>query len=106
VDTPISISPGGEIDPTITRRWILFYDYVTENLVERRAPHRPVHIDMVREWTADGRMLMGGAVGDPPHSGLLVFTSQEAAEQFAGADPYVESGIVTAWRVEPWNVVS
>jgi uncharacterized protein YciI len=49
---------------------------------------------------------MGGAVGDPPHSGMIVFRRAEDAEAFAGGDPYVESGIVTRWRVEPWTVVT
>ena len=88
----------------ITRRQALFYDYVSEDLVERRAPHRPAHIALVREWMADGRLLMGGALGDPPHGALLVFAS--GAERFVELDPYVSSGIVTAWRVEPWSVVS
>jgi uncharacterized protein len=88
----------------ITRREALFYDYVTEDLIERRAPHRPAHLALVREWMADGRLLMGGALGDPPHGGLLVFASN--AELFVELDPYVASGIVTAWRIEPWNVVS
>jgi uncharacterized protein len=92
----------------ITRRHALIYEYVTENLVERRAPHREEHIGLVREATAAGRMIMAGALGDPPHGGLLIFASDDPsdAEEFARSDPYVRSGIVTAWRVEPWNVVS
>ena len=69
----------------ITPRQALFYDYVSEDLIERRAPHRPAHIGLVREWMADGRLLMGGALGDPPHGALLVFAS--GAERFARARP-------------------
>jgi uncharacterized protein YciI len=96
------------MDVPLTRRWVLFYDYETENLVERRAPHRPAHIGLVREWMADGRLLHGGAVGDPPHGGLLVFAVEDAAavEEFVAQDPYVSNGIVTGHRIEPWNVVS
>ena len=91
----------------ITRRWALFYEYEPEDLVGRRAPHRPAHIGLVREWMADGRLLMGGAIGDPPHGGLLVFAVQDAAEvkAFVDADPYVQAGITEAWRVEPFMVV-
>jgi hypothetical protein len=87
---------------------MLFYDYVEENVIERRAPHRAAHIALVREWMADGRLLMGGALGDPPHGGALVFAVDDPAEveRFVAADPYVQGGVVTAWRVEPWNVVS
>jgi uncharacterized protein YciI len=85
----------------------LFYDYVP-NIVERRAPHREAHLALYRRWQEDGRLLMGGAVGDPPHGALIVFTVDDAAEveEFAAADPYVAAGLVTARRVEPWAVVS
>jgi uncharacterized protein len=87
--------------------FVLVYDYVPD-VVERRAPFRPAHLELYREWRADGRLVMGGAVGDPPHGALIVFDveSAEAVEAFAAADPYVQNGIVTARRVEPWAVVS
>lgn len=92
----------------LTRRQALFYDYVTENVLERRAPHRERHIGLVREWLSDGRLLLGGALGDPPHGALLVFAVDDPAEveAFVEQDPYVSSGLVTGYRIEPWNVVS
>ena len=85
----------------------LFYDYV-ENIVERRAPHRPAHLEMYRRWQDDGRLVMGGAIGDPPYGALIVFDVPSSAEveEFAAADPYVVNGLVTGRRVEPWAVVS
>jgi hypothetical protein len=85
---------------------ILFYDYV-DDVLERRAPHREAHLELARRWKQDGRLVAGGAVGDPPHGGVLVFRVDDASEVegFAGEDPYVANGIVTGWRVEPWNVV-
>ena len=84
----------------------LHYDYVPD-IVERRAPFRPAHLELYRRWQADGRLLMGGAVGDPPTGGLIVFTVDDASEveEFAAADPYVVNGLVTARRIEPWAVV-
>ena len=85
----------------------LFYDYV-DNIVERRAPHRPAHLELYGRWREEGRLVMGGAIGDPPHGGLIVFdvAGPEEVEEFAAADPYVSNGLVTARRVEPWAVVS
>jgi uncharacterized protein YciI len=85
----------------------LFYDYV-DNIVERRAPHRPAHLELYHRWREEGRLVMGGAVGDPPHGALIVFDVPSAGEveEFAEADPYVQNGLVTARRVEPWAVVS
>ena len=42
---------------------LLHYDYV-ENVVERRAPHRAEHLELIGAWVADGRVLAGGATGD------------------------------------------
>ena len=85
----------------------LFYDYV-DNVVERRAPHRPAHLELYRRWRGEGRLVMGGALGDPPHGALIVFDVESGAdvEEFAAADPYVLNGIVVERHVEPWAVVA
>ncbi len=95
------------MDVQLQRRWALFYQYVTDNVIERRAPHRPGHIGLVREWMADGRLLQGGALGDPPHGALLVFAVEDRSEveEFVSKDPYVVNGLVTGHRIEPWNIV-
>jgi uncharacterized protein len=86
---------------------VLFYDYVTENVLERRAPYRAEHLELVRRWKEDGRLVMAGALGDPPTGGLLAFKVDDPAEidEFVNADPYVSSGLVTSHRVERWTVV-
>ena len=84
----------------------LFYDYV-EDVLEKRAPFRDAHLAHAREWKDDGRIVMAGALGSPPHGALFVFRVEDPAqiEQFVEADPYVSGEIVTAHRVVPWNVV-
>lgn len=84
----------------------LHYDYVPD-IVERRAPFRPAHLELYRRWRAEGRLLIGGALGDPPTGALIVFTVDSAGEveEFAASDPYVLNGLVTARYVEPWAVV-
>jgi uncharacterized protein len=85
---------------------VLFYDYV-DDIIERRAPHREAHLAHLRRWHDEGRLVMAGALGDPPHGGILVFRVDDPAEEieaFADADPYVAAGLVTDRRVEPWNV--
>jgi uncharacterized protein len=85
---------------------ILLYEYV-ENMLERRAPYREAHLARIYEERDAGRVVMAGAFGDPPHGGAIVFrgTDPEAIEAFVQADPYVEAELVTAWRVESWNLV-
>lgn len=38
------------------RHFVLFYDYVP-GIVERRAPHRPAHLAIYRQWREDGRLV-------------------------------------------------
>jgi uncharacterized protein len=86
---------------------ILFYDYVDE-MLERRAPHREAHLERIRSEKDAGRVVMAGALGDPPHGAAIVFADgvdPSEVEAFAVEDPYVTAGLVTARRVERWNVV-
>ena len=50
---------------------------------------------------------MAGALGNPPDGALIVFRVEDVAtvENFARTDPYVAQGVVTKWRIKPWNVV-
>jgi uncharacterized protein len=85
---------------------ILFYDYV-EGIAERRGPYRDAHLRRIAAEREAGRVVMAGALGDPPHGAAIAFRGVDPAhiEQFAASDPYVEAGLVTARRIEPWNVV-
>jgi uncharacterized protein len=82
---------------------ILFYDYV-EDILDRRAPHRDAHLARIHD---DDRIVMAGPLGDPPRGAAIVFRTAdpEVVERFARDDPYVQAGLVTARRVELWNVV-
>ena len=88
------------------RLFVLHYDYV-EDIVERRAPHRAEHLAYAGRFRDEGRIVMAGAVGDPPHGALFVFRAGDPSEveAFADGDPYVREGLVTGRRVEPWSVV-
>lgn len=87
------------------RLQILRYEYV-DDIVERRAEHRDAHLEAIRRYHADGRIVIAGAVGDPPRSGLIVFRDAADARAFAESDPYVRAGLVTERTIEPWNVVT
>jgi uncharacterized protein YciI len=85
--------------------YLALVDTYVANVLERRAPYRDGHLDLIRAWQADGRIVAAGALGDPPSGALLVFAYAAAVEQYVAADPYVGAGLVTSWRVETWNVV-
>jgi uncharacterized protein YciI len=87
--------------------WLLEYR-VVDDYVERRAAFRDQHLALAWAAHARGELLLGGAVGDPPDSALLVFSadSPAVAEQFAINDPYVVYGLVREWTVRPWHTVA
>jgi hypothetical protein len=92
--------------PSVPQHHILFYEYV-KDVAERRGPHREAHLERIRTEREAGRIVMAGALGDPPHGAAIVFAGvePEQIEAFARDDPYVQAGLVTARRVERWNIV-
>jgi hypothetical protein len=86
--------------------YLLFYD-VVEGYAERRAAFRAAHLALARAAVARGELLLGGALADPVDGAVLLFRGDSAAvaERFAAGDPYVRSGLVTAWRVREWTTV-
>jgi uncharacterized protein YciI len=84
---------------------ILQYEYVPD-IADKRAPHRQAHLDLIAAYHGDGRIVMAGAVGDPPHAGLLIFRTAQEAASFRDADPYGEAGLVVKATIEPWTVVT
>jgi uncharacterized protein YciI len=84
---------------------LLIYEYV-EDIVERRGPHRDAHVELIREYLADGRCVIAGALGAPIHGGLLAFREAADAEAFAAADSFMTAGLIVSSRVEPWALVT
>ncbi len=82
----------------------LFYDYVPD-MLERRKVHREAHLALVRELHAKGRIVLAGAFA-PVDGALIVFRAEAPAEveAFVKADPYVQHGLVTGWRIREWSV--
>src|SRR5688572_6907888 len=85
--------------------YLLMYDVVND-YVERRVPLRSAHIKLAREAAARGGLVLGGAL-NPPEGVMLLFKgdSPAVAEAFAKADPYVQNGLVTSWKVREWTTV-
>ena len=85
---------------------LLFYDYV-KDIVERRAPFREAHLALARQVHEQGILQMAGALTEPVDGAVFVFTTDDRSvvEDFVAKDPYVQEGLVTAWRIRLWNVV-
>jgi uncharacterized protein YciI len=85
---------------------MLVYEYV-DDMADRRGPYREEHLARIYGERDAGRLVMAGALGDPPYGGALVFrdVEPEAIEAFVQGDPYVKAGLVTSHRVARWNLV-
>ncbi len=86
--------------------YLLLYTYVPD-MAERRGPYREAHLERIRAERDAGRVTMAGALGNPPSGGAIVFAgvSRQDVEAFTAADPYVQAGLVTEQRIEPWTLV-
>lgn len=86
--------------------YLLFYKTV-ENYIEKRAPFRDEHLNLVKHYHEKGSLIMAGALADPTDGAVLVFKgdSPASAEEFVNYDPYIKNGLITEWKVRPWNVV-
>jgi uncharacterized protein len=86
--------------------YLLMYE-LADDYLERRPEHRNAHLALAWAAAERGELLLAGAIADPVDNALLLFQgdSPAAAEAFARADPYVQSGLVKHWRVRPWQTV-
>lgn len=82
----------------------------------RRLAVRPAHLARLQSLQAEGRLVLAGPhpaidahdPGPAGFSGSLIvaeFASLEAAEGWAGADPYVEAGVYARVTVKPFRRV-
>ncbi len=87
-----------------------------ENSLEKRLSARPAHVERLQQLKTEGRLVLAGphpAIDseDPGTNGftgsLIVaeFESLDAAQQWAGADPYIEAGVYKQVIVKPFKKV-
>lgn len=83
-------------------RYVLFYESAAD--VRTTAPvHYSAHRARVDEFHARGVLPMIGLFGTPEEGAMAVFTTRQAAEEFAQGDPFVLSGVVRHWFIREWN---
>jgi uncharacterized protein len=86
--------------------YLLFYD-VSSDYLARRGEFRSEHLALAWQAQSRGELILAGALADPVDGAVLLFKgdSAEVVERFVAADPYVNNGLITSWRVRPWNTV-
>jgi uncharacterized protein len=89
------------------KHYLLFYE-AGEDYVSKRASLRTEHLEKAWHSSAQGDLVLAGALADPVDGAVLLFRgdSPEIAERFAQSDPYVRSGAVKRWYVREWTTVA
>ena len=84
-------------------KYVLLYEPADD--VAAMAPeHFPAHWARCEEFHAQGELEMVGLFGDVQREGsMAIFTTREAAEEFAAGDPFVANGVVRRWEVRDWD---
>lgn len=88
---------------------------VADSLAQRLAT-RPAHLERLQALQAEGRLILAGPFpaidsndpGTAGFSGSLIvaeFSSLEAAQNWAEADPYVAAGVYASVSVKPFRKV-
>jgi uncharacterized protein YciI len=96
--------------------WYVIYSKDREGSLQARLDARPAHVARLQSLLSEGRLLLAGPrpaidAADPGPAGFLGslvvagFDSLTDAQQWADADPYVESGVYESFEVSPFNRV-
>lgn len=86
--------------------YLLCYELAPDYLARREQLRTP-HLQLAWDAQQRGELVLAGALSDPADQAMLVFQadSPDVVDAFAKADPYVTHGLVTSYRVRPWNTV-
>lgn len=77
--------------------------YQSADDVAAKAPlHFAAHRARWAEFQDRGTLLLIGPFSDQSGA-MAVFTTREAAEEFAQSDPFVVNGVVSSWQIREWN---
>ena len=85
-------------------KYVLFYES-SDEVLERAPRHFAAHRARYEDFHARGLLLVIGPFADGRDGAMAVFRTREAAEEFAGGDPFVLNGVVRAWKVREWMEV-
>jgi uncharacterized protein YciI len=82
-------------------KYVLLYE--TGDL-SKAAQHQAAHSARGQEFHDRGLLVAYGPFANAQEEGAMaVFTTREAAEEFAGGDPFVLNGVVReSWQVREW----
>ena len=87
----------------MSKKYVLLYESA-DDVLAKAVEHFPAHSARGQAFHDRGSLVAYGPFGDPQGQGsMAVFTTREAAEEFARDDPFVVNGVVRDWEVREWD---
>ena len=83
-------------------KYVLFYQSA-DDVAAKAASHFAAHRARWANFHARGALLMIGPFANAQDGAMAIFTTREAAEEFAMGDPFVRHGVVRHWHISDWN---
>ncbi len=83
-------------------KYVLIYQSPDDLDLEKLRAVFPQHRERWSVFREQGTLLLIGPYANRAGA-LAVFTTQEAAEEFAATDPFVLNGLVATWEIRAWN---
>ncbi|HEX9017099.1 MAG TPA: YciI family protein [Chloroflexota bacterium] len=84
------------------KKYVLVYESA-DDVLSKAPLHFQAHVARWNGYRENGSLLMIGTFADPREGAMAIFTSREAAEEFANGDPFVLNGVVRNWYIREWN---
>ncbi len=84
-------------------KYVLIYESPEIPDMDAARAHFEAHRARWSDFREQGTLLLIGPFADPREGAMAVFTTREAAEEFAATDPFVLNGVVASWRIAAWN---
>ncbi len=89
----------------MSAKYILWYQSA-DDVLEKAPAHFPAHQEWFQGFAEKGTLLGIGTYADVQNEGsMAIFSTREAAEEFAEGDPFVKNGVVKFWVIREWDDV-
>ena len=82
-------------------KFVLLYEGGSD--MQRARELFPAHRAAWQPFLDRHELLLIGPFSDPSQGAMAVFSTREAAEEFARVDPFVIHGVVKKWDVREWR---
>jgi uncharacterized protein YciI len=83
-------------------KYVLIYESPEDLDLEKLRAVFPEHRARWEVFHERGTLLLIGPYANR-EGALAVFTTQDAAEEFAATDPFVLNGLVETWEIKAWG---